>query len=67
MNKVRVNFSTTKEVAEYLKKMDNYSAFITNLIEAEMVTLEELDAMDIDLELNKIQAHALIDRLFGGK
>lgn len=67
MNKVRVNFSTTKEVAEYLRKIDNYSAFITNLIETEMITLEDLDAMDIDLELNKMQAHALIDRLFGGK
>lgn len=67
MNKVRVNFSTTKEVADFLKKIDNYSAFITDLIETEMITLDELDAMDVDLELNRTQAHALIDRLFGGK
>ena len=65
--KVCMSFVVTEELRDYLRSLPNYSQYICDLIETDRITAEDLDDFDADKELNKIQAHALIDRLFGGK
>lgn len=65
--KVQISFVVTEEIRDYLRSLPNYSQYLCNLIETDRIAAEDLDDLDLDKELNKIQAHALIDRLFKGK
>lgn len=65
--KVQISFVVTEEIRDYLRSLPNYSQYLCDLIETDRIATEDLDDLDMDKELNKIQAHALIDRLFGGK
>lgn len=67
VKKVQMSFMVTEEIRDYLRSLPNYSKYICDLIETDRITAEDLDDFDADRELNKMQAHALIDRLFGDK
>lgn len=65
--KVQISFVVTEEIRDYLRSLPNYSQYLCDLIETDRIAAEDLDDLDMDKELNRTQAHALIDRLFGGK
>ena len=65
--KVQISFVVTDEIRDYLRSLPNYSQYLCDLIETDRIAAEDLDDLDMDKELNRTQAHALIDRLFGGK
>jgi hypothetical protein len=65
--KVCMSFVVTEEIRDYLRSLPNYSQYICDLIETDRISAKDLDDLDIDKELTKMQAQALIDRLFGGK
>lgn len=65
--KVQISIMVTEDIRNYLRSLQNYSEYICDLIETDRITAQDLDEFDPDKELNKMQAHALIDRLFGCK
>ena len=65
--KVCMSFVVTEDIRDYLRSLPNYSQYLCDLIETDRISAEDLDNFDADKELTKIQAHALLDRLFGGK
>lgn len=65
--RVVMSFVVTEDIRNYLRTLPNYSKYICDLIDTDRITAEDLDDFDADKELTKIQAHALLDRLFGGK
>ena len=65
--KVCMSFVVTEEIRDYLRSLPNYSQYICDLIETDRISAEDLDNFDADKELTKMQAHAILDRLFGGK
>ena len=65
--KVVMSFVVTEDIRNYLRTLPNYSQYLCDLIETNRITAQDLDDFDEDKELTKIQAHALLDRLFGGK
>ena len=67
VKKVQISFMVTEEIREYLRSLPNYSQYLCDLIETDRITAQDLDDFDADKELTKMQAHALLDRLFGGK
>ena len=67
VKKVQVSFMITEELRDYLRSLPNYSQYLCDLIETDRIAAQDLDDFDPDKELTKMQAHALLDRLFGGK
>lgn len=65
--RVVMSFVVTEDIRNYLRTLPNYSQYLCDLIETDRITAQDLDDFDPDKELTKIQAHALLDRLFGGK
>lgn len=67
VKKVQISFMVTEDIRNYLRSLPNYSQYLCDLIETDRITSQDLDDFDADKELTKMQAHALLDRLFGGK
>lgn len=67
VKKVQISFMVTEDIRNYLRSLPNYSQYLCDLIETDRITSQDLDEFDADKELTKMQAHALLDRLFGGK
>jgi len=67
VKKVQISVMVTEDIRSYLRSLPNYSQYICDLIETDRISAQDLDDLDMDKELTKIQAQALIDRLFGGK
>lgn len=65
--RVVMSFVVTEDIRNYLRTLPNYSQYLCDLIETDRITAQDLDDFDPDKELTKIQAHALLERLFGGK
>lgn len=65
--RVVMSFVVTEDIRNYLRTLPNYSQYICDLIETDRITTQDLDDFDADKELTKIQAHALLERLFGSK
>lgn len=63
--RVVMSFVVTEEIRDYLRSLPNYSQYLCDLIETDRITAKDLDDFDADKELTKIQAQALINRLFG--
>lgn len=67
VKKVQISFMVTEEIRDYLRSLPNYSQYLCDLIETDRISAEDLDNFDADKELTKMQAHAILDRLFGDK
>lgn len=67
VKKVQISFMVTEELRDYLRSLPNYSQYLCDLIETDRITSQDLDDFDADKELTKMQAHAILERLFGGK
>lgn len=65
--RVVMSFVVTEDIRNYLRTLPNYSQYLCDLIETDRITAQDLDDFDADKELTKIQARALLDRLFGSK
>lgn len=63
--RVVMSFVVTEDIRNYLRTLPNYSQYLCDLIETDRITAKDLDDFDADKELTKIQAQALINRLFG--
>jgi hypothetical protein len=63
--RVVMSFVVTEEIRDYLRSLPNYSQYICDLIEVDRISAKDLDDFDADKELTKMQAQALINRLFG--